>query len=36
MFEMKNRKHEIDKENSYPVNPLDPVHPVEKKNVGHN
>jgi hypothetical protein len=28
MFEMKNKKHEIEKENSYPVNP---VHPVKKK-----
>jgi hypothetical protein len=38
MFEMKNskpetrkKKHENKKDISCPVNPLDPVHPVEKK-----
>jgi hypothetical protein len=38
MFEMKNskpetrkKKHENKKDISYPVNPLDPVHPVKKK-----
>jgi len=28
---MKNQKHEIEKENSCPVNPLNPFHPVKKK-----
>jgi hypothetical protein len=32
MFEMENNKHEIEKENFYPVNPVDPV----EKNVGRN